>query len=53
VKRWTDFSGLKVLTRRDIKERNAERDARYEEEQPTSSPTAEAGDGENGSGATS
>jgi hypothetical protein len=24
VKRWTDFSGLNVLTRRDIKERNAE-----------------------------
>jgi hypothetical protein len=37
VKRWTDFSGLKVLTRADLKERQAERDARTGEwDQPGS-----------------
>jgi hypothetical protein len=47
VKRWTDLSGLKVLTRRDIKERNAEWEARHEERERIA---AEAGE-ENGSGA--
>jgi hypothetical protein len=31
MKRWTDFSGLKVMTRADIERRNEEREARYAE----------------------
>jgi hypothetical protein len=31
MKRWSDFDGLKVLTRDDLKNRNAEREALYEE----------------------
>jgi hypothetical protein len=31
MRRWTDFSGLKVMTRADIERRNEEREARYAE----------------------
>lgn len=41
IKRWTDFGGLKVLTRRDVKKRQEERDAAYAEREREMSSTPE------------
>jgi len=51
VKRWTDFSGLKVLTRRDIKERNAEMEARHEEQAAAAQADTDQGGGGKDNGA--
>jgi hypothetical protein len=42
LKKWTDYSGLKVMTRADIKERNAEWEAEYRERQAAADAEEEA-----------
>jgi hypothetical protein len=43
MKRWTDFSGLKVLTRADIERRNEEREAWYAEREAEAAGTDDSG----------
>jgi hypothetical protein len=47
LKKWTDYQGVKVLTREDLKQRRADLNERYEREEqeaPTNEASAETGD---------